>query len=264
MKFTSGFILLFLLLANVSYAQVNSSLWTTRKSDHFVVCYQDAPLEYVDQILDKAEGYYNSITEELGFTRFKDFWTWDKRTRIYLYNSRADYQKQAKQPKWSAAGTNVISKQIYCFVNMNNFFDNILPHELGHIIFREFIGFERQLPLWFDEGLVSYLEKDYRQERLLIAKKLRFTRSFMTLDELSLQNKGNMLMPDIFYAEAASIFEYLVHEGGHEKLVEFCRHLRELRKDQDWIVALNSVYGFKDLAELDNNWQSFLVKSNEN
>ncbi|MFA6350228.1 MAG: peptidase MA family metallohydrolase [Candidatus Omnitrophota bacterium] len=258
MRLITVLICLFLFSPLDSYAQANSSTWSTRKSDHFIVYYQSAPLEYVDQVLRRAEGYYNSITDDLGFTRFQDFWTWDKRTKMYFYNNRADYQKYSKQPEWSAAGTNIISREVYSFVNMDNFFDVILPHELGHIIFREFIGFERRLPLWLDEGIVSYLEKQFRAERLLIAQRLVDTKSFMPLDELVLQKKGSILMPEIFYAESASIIEFLVHKEGKEKFLEFCRHLRQLRRDQQWTDALYDVYGFRSLSEMDVKWQEFL------
>ena len=41
---------------------------------------------------------------------------------------------------------------------------SLLPHELGHIIFREFIGLESNCPSWLDEGVAMYQEKLKRKD----------------------------------------------------------------------------------------------------
>ena len=53
-----------------------NELWQVKKSTHFKVYYKSDPEHYVDEVLEKAEKYYDSITENLGFRRF-NFWTWD-------------------------------------------------------------------------------------------------------------------------------------------------------------------------------------------
>lgn len=259
MKIIKGLIILFF-LSGICHAEISTSLWNTQKSQHFIVYYQEAPLEYIDELISRAEDYYQSITEELGFTRFQDFWTWDKRAKIHLFKDKEAYLKTTNQPSWSAANVHILKREIYTYINMEDFFEIILPHELGHIIFREFIGYKRKLPLWLDEGVVSYLEKKKREERLMMARAMVKTAFFMSLEELEKVEKGSIIMPQVFYAESASIIEFFIKAYARDKFVDFCRRLRELRDDQNWSVALFEVYKFKSLSEMNGKWQEFLLQ----
>lgn len=255
-------IMAFLFLAGAAEAEIDTASWSIEKSEHFILYYKEAPIEYVKEVLDKSEKYYNSITDDIGFTRFDGFWTWDKRAKIYLFTNAQEYQKITKSPGWSGGGVNIGERRIYTFVNMKNFFDVILPHEIGHIVFREFIGNDRKVPLWMDEGVACYLEKAERPERLRIARGLVRSKLFMPLDELQEVNRLYILiMPDVFYAESASVIEFLISVYGKDKFVEFCRRLRDLRGDQGWEVALADVYKFKDISELNARWMNFLFES---
>jgi len=245
------------LLAEIS---VSASLWNTKKSEHFIVYFQDSSLSYIEELINKVESYYTSITEELGFTRFQGFWTWDNRAKIYLFKNASEYQKATNQPRWSGAQANVVTREICTYKGMEDFFNRILPHELGHIIFREFVGFKRNLPLWLDEGVVSYLEKDQKKERLAMAKILVNTAIFMPLDELGKIHRYNMLVPDFFYAEATSVVDFLIATYGKERFLEFCRRLRDLRDDQNWEIALFEIYDFKNISDVNEKWTAFLSK----
>jgi len=260
MRFILTIIILFS-LSSTSNAEISTSLWNTKKSEHFIVYSQDSSLSYIDELINKVESYYTSITEELGFTRFQGFWTWDNRAKIYLFKDALEYQKATNQPKWSGAEANVITREIYTYKGMEDFLDRILPHELGHVIFREFVGFKRNLPLWLDEGVVSYLEKGQKKERLKIVKILAKTSSFMPLDELGKVNRYNvitMTAPEFFYAEATSIIDFLISAYGKEQFLEFCRRLRDLRVDQDWKLVLFEIYDFKDIPDMNEKWVKFL------
>lgn len=240
----------------------NPSDWNTEKSDHFIVYYQKASPDHVAEILRRAEYYYNAITDDFGFTRFGDFWTWDNRARIYLYDNSSDYKKITNSPGWSGAGVNVNTREIYTFVNMENFYDTILPHEIGHIIFREFTGYKRNYPLWLEEGIACYLERGQRDERMRIARGLVRSKIFISLEDLQkIKSSDILLIPDIFYSESASVVAFLLKDYGKDKFVDFCRALRDLRDDQDWQVALKDVYKFKDLNEMNLRWTNFLYNT---
>ena len=225
------------------------------KSDHFIIYAREVPAGYLDDLVTKAEAYYQQITEQLGFTRFEGFWTWDQRAKIYLYNDRAEYQQTTKEPGWSEAGANVLTREIYTYVNMAGFFEAILPHELGHIIFREFIGFHRPLPLWLDEGIACFLEESKKPVRLLAARAIARTDRFLPLEQLTRVGKDGVSDPEVFYAEAASVFEFLLRQHGREKFVDYCRRLRD---KEPWDEALQHVYGFQSLADMNERWVAFL------
>ena len=251
-------LIIFIFLWSASCTLASKPAWNEEKSEHFIVYYRNAPLKYVKNIIKQSEKYYDSITEEMGFTRYEGFWTWDSRAKIYLFNDKKGYSKASGRSEWSAAHVDVISREIFCYLDMENLLDIILPHELGHIVFREFIGFERKLPLWLDEGVVSFLEKRKRNERLKITKGLVKTRSFMSLEDLERGRRGFVTMPGIFYAEAASIIEFLVEVYGRDKFLELCKKLSRLRNDQDWFIAFREVYKFKTISDMNRKWVGFL------
>jgi len=135
--------------------------WKEFRSSHFIIYYKNAPRDMIETINETAEYYYQEITRNLGFYRHES-WTWDKRAKIYIYRDSQDYVKTAKQMQWSHGAASAADKTIRTFPAAHGFFDSTLPHELGHIIFREFIGFNSFIPLWFDEGVAMYQEKARR------------------------------------------------------------------------------------------------------
>jgi hypothetical protein len=262
-KITASAALFFLCLGFMgrSFAEIDQASWNEKKSTHFIVYSQQASGEYVDEVIRQAEIYYNSITEELGFTRFSSFWTWENRTKIYVCDSLAEYRKRTNQPVWAASEVNVIKKEMLTFVDRDEFFDMILPHELGHIIFREFVGYRRKLPLWLDEGIASFLEKKNRNDRLMLAKLSVRMPSFMSFDQLQQTQRVNMLMPQVFYAESASIINFLFDEYGREKFFDFCHALQKSRPGQEWTEAFFGVYKFKDFTDMESKWIAYLSKT---
>jgi hypothetical protein len=94
----------------------------------------------------------------------------------------------------------------------------------------------------------------------MIARALVKISSFMDFDELQKVTRTNMFMPQVFYAEAASIIDFLLDVYGQEKFVNFCRALRELRPDQEWTAAFFGVYKFKDFNEFSDKWMEYLSK----
>ncbi|MBU1998949.1 MAG: hypothetical protein KKE64_05585, partial [Candidatus Omnitrophica bacterium] len=183
----------------------------------------------------------------------------DKRARIYIYDNQKQYQDSMHGPDWSAGLALPREKIIHTYVEAPDFFAAILPHELGHIIFREFVGFNNSaIPLWLEEGLATYQENQLNIfHQAVFGKALRENRLF-SLEELS--NFDPTSSPDqerveIYYAQAANIVEYLLKKMSRDKFVTFCRDLRER---QDFLRALSRVYSFKDLSELETDWKGYL------
>ncbi len=253
--FISGF--LCLLLYTV---QAQADEWRSEKSTHFIIYYKDASEDFVRQVADKAEGFYNRVADDLGFRRY-DFWLWDNRAKIYIHNDAGDFQKATGQPAWAAGAAIPTSKIIHTYPYAERFFDTILPHEMGHIVFREFVGFYNPaVPLWLDEGVASYQE-DFRSAwaKELLRRAMR-DNSLMSLNELS--NMNPHLTQDaeavnLFYAESVSIINYLIKEFGKDSFVSFCQTLRD-KKNLEKAIA--STYPIETLGELNERWQKHLSK----
>ena len=239
-------------------AEVTASYWQTEKSQHFIVYYQDAPSGFVSEVISKAEEYYNSIVDELGYRRF-DFWSWDNRAKIYLYKNGDDFRADTQRAAWTAAVVSVSGRIIKTFVGQQYFFDSLLPHEMTHIIFREFIGERTLLPLWIDEGVASSQEKSSLNTRMQIAKDLVAKGQYVSLDKLSGLGyaEANSISHSVFYSEAASVIVFLIRTQGKDRFLDFSRRLRD---GVDWRSALLKAYNFSSLQDLENAWKEFMLK----
>lgn len=236
--------------------------WNLSKSTHFIVYYKSAQENFVSNIIDSAEGYYNKIADNLGFRRF-NFWTWDERGKIYIFDDAASYQAETGQPAWSAGCAFSKEKTIYTYLFAKNFIDVLFAHELGHIIFREFVGFNNTaVPLWLDEGVASYQEKSRLAISYRIVSAARKNGGFMNLEQLSAFVPAMASDTDavhIFYAESVVLVDYLIKKFGSDQFASFCQIIRD---KMDFMRAIRSVYGFNTMSEFDQAWQRYLSKYN--
>ena len=135
---------------------------------------------------------------------------------------------------------------------------SILPHEMAHIIFREFIGLSIRLPLWLDEGVACSQEKVYLSERLQVAKHLVKSKMYIPIKSLSEISDYNLVVPKVFYAEAASLIVFLLEGYGQEKFLDFSRRLRD--DNEGWRETLLGAYRFSDIEDLESQWHEYIKK----
>lgn len=255
MRMITSVLLIFTSLIMPVSAQVTSSFWQAKKSQHFIVYYQEAPVSFVDELTYKAEDYYNSIMEELGFRRF-DFWSWDNRAKVYLFNNSHDYLDETHSVAWSGAQVSIKNRVIKTFIGQEFFLDSMLPHEMAHIIFREFIGLNINLPLWIDEGVACSQEKNSLALRMQTAKVLVKKNSYLKFDKLSELHDSSSIQPDVFYSESASIIVFLLTKYDKESFLNFSRKLRD---GIEWKKAIFDSYHFTSLEEFEAAWKDFLL-----
>lgn len=234
--------------------------WRVYKSRHFLVFYDQAPEDFIRSTAEYAEGYYDRIAQELGFMRF-DFWLWDNRARIYIHNSALEYQYATGNPSWSGGAASASDKVIHTYVHAENFVHTILPHEMGHIIFREFVGaYNPAVPLWLEEGVASYQEKaKYAGARSAVKQAQLGGRQ---IDLYQLSSAGSLFLLDehsayLFYAQAFTIVDFLIQEYGADRFVYFCQNLRD---KQNMDRALSSAYPLNGLAGLQEAWRKWIKK----
>ncbi len=247
-------------VACVCFGAQDEVKWNSEKSTHFIIYYKKAPPEFIKQLTEKCEEYYNKIADNLGFMRF-NFWLWDNRAKVYIYDDAKDYQDSTGYPGWSGGCAIASQKKIQTFPYAHNFFDTILPHEMGHIVFREFVGYDNHaVPLWLEEGVATYQE-DYKRSMSGWAVKEAIRKgNFMDLEKLNsfspkLEKDDSKV--SLFYSESVSVVDYLIKEFGKDKFVLFCQNLRDKK---NFTRAVASTYPFSNIKELDSAWQRYLNK----
>lgn len=231
------------------------------KGTHFIVYYtKDVPRDFVNTVMEYSERYYDDLTDKLGFRRF-DYWTWDNRAKIYIYPDQETYVKDSGQPAWSGGVAFYDKKTIWTFPRAAGFFDSLLPHEIGHIVFREVIG-GKSVPLWLEEGVAQYLEQAKRFGSEKIVLKAMGNNTLIPLQQLSLINVSNLKQDsqdkevELFYAEAVNIVSYLIEKFGSGAFNDFCRNIRDGKSFDD---ALSFAYfDIRSSADLAEFWENYL------
>jgi hypothetical protein len=231
-----------------------------KKSTHFIVYYKKGvDVDFISDIIDSAENYYNEIANTLGYHRY-NFWLWDERAKIYIFADKNTYLKETKQPEWSGGCAFYQQKTLWTYPHAIGFFDSILPHELGHIIFREFVGFSNNIPLWFEEGVASYQEKSKRYAAKMMVKESIAKKKLFTMEELSNvkspQDIITMEAADLFYAEAVSIVYFLINKFDQYRFAALCKNLRE---DMEFDEAIDEAYfSVENSQDLYKQWIRYI------
>lgn len=238
--------------------------WQERKGKHFVVYYRNSR-NFADKVLYQAEKHYKRITRDLGHTKHDDFWLWDKRVRIYLYADRKEFMQNTGAPAWAAGKADYQKHTIYGVEQSQAFLDSVLPHEMGHLVFRDFIGFEADAPLWLDEGVAQWQDTSNRSRAMSAAARLKENNALMpvsvltALDIRGVNETGRAVQ---FYAQAVSLVGFMIQKYGTGRFTQFCRKLRD---GNDLDDALKFAYSgrISDTSDLERQWFESLGGDNE-
>jgi len=256
--------------------------WQELKSEHFIV-YFIGDEKFAQEVLDKAEVYYQRIAYELGYPRYSNFWTWDRRVKIYIYKEKDEFLKVTSQPNWSEGMADYAKKQIVSYAWAKGFVESLLPHEMAHLIFRDFVGFKGEVPLWLDEGVAQWAEeqkrKDYKAMSKYYLKKetLLALDVMMTLDIRQVKENdkihmrlihskdgqegvlflGGEELVNVYYLQAVSIVGFLIEKYGSDSFAVFCRQLRDGKCLEESLRFAYPLY-IRSLKELQERWVTYL------
>ena len=150
---------------------------------------------------------------------------------------------------------------MYSFLGDTTFLTGTLPHELAHIVFREFVGFHNpQVPRWLDEGVARYAELDRRDESLAWMRTWVVQGTFFSLSDLNRLRVGHAAAANVqlFYTQAATLVHFFISYYGPRRFIDFCSALRDGATVEQ---ALSSATGsqLRSLDDLEVAWQRFLV-----
>jgi len=231
--------------------------WSELKGKHFIVYYVGSK-KFASEVLEKSEKLYGTITKRLGFTRYGNFWLWDDRARIWIYATRKDFADAESAPLWAAGKASVKTREIKAFETNADFCESVLPHELSHLIFREFTGLGSDVPLWLDEGVAQLQEKDRKASTALL-KDAGLKGSLIPLAKLALIKPEQLegMGPAVFYAESLSVVEFIVDKYGSVNFRKFCGLLKSGKSVND---ALRFTYpgSIRSIDALEKAWLKHL------
>lgn len=257
--------------------------WRESKGGHFVV-YYGKDESFAGEVLNKAEAYYRNIASGLGYAKYSEFWIWDNRAKIYIYPDHESYLKATGQPAWSHGLADYKKKEIVSYVWSEGFVESLLPHEMAHLIFRDFVRFAGQVPTWMDEGVAQWAEESKRDYMIGLVKDLLNNdflitiKDMMKIDLKYIKEKDVLYTREIitktggsgvvfltgdklikaYYVEGFSIVSFLITKYGSIRFAQLCRELRDGKMLED---ALKASYPnqISNLKELQSEWISYII-----
>ncbi|HCD37891.1 MAG TPA: hypothetical protein DEQ77_04055 [Candidatus Omnitrophica bacterium] len=257
--------------------EASAQNWQELKSEHFIV-YFEQDENFAKEVSYKAEVYYQRIASDLGYARYSNFWTWDNRVKIYIYKEKESFLKATNQPTWSEGMADYRNKQIVSYGWSKGFVESLLPHEMAHLIFRDFVGFKGEVPLWLDEGVAQWAEEAKRREYKQLAKQYLRQNTLLSLDDMMRVDIRNVKEVDkvhvrsiikkdgerlflfiggeslvtLYYLESVTLIGFLMDKYGSVSFVDFCRQLRDGKSLQDALGAAYSTYSIRTLQDLED------------
>ncbi len=174
-------------------------------------------------------------------------------------------------------------KRIISYAWSTGFLEHLLPHEMAHLVFRDFVGFKGEVPVWLDEGVAQWAETPKREQIKAIGKYLLSTGTLLSVTDMmgldirniaenstvrihSIRNAAGerqMLAlsgPEAvktYYIQAVSLVGFLIERFGTYSFTDFCRQLRDGKRLDE---ALRSAYS-TSLAgpeELEKAWLNYI------
>jgi hypothetical protein len=281
--------LLFLFFIDLAFTGGSVSLdWKELRGDHFLIYFLKGHEDFAKEVLHRAEKDYIRIARYLGYSRYSNFWTWENRVKIYIYPNQRLYLKSTGAPQWTAGLADYAKKEIAAFVWSEGFLDALLPHEITHLMFRDFLdfpasGLRKEVPLWLEEGVAQWSEVSRRPARKRVAKELFRKKQIFSLkdmtevDIMGIKGDGKMSAASAFskngttsrlvfkeeefikqyYLQAFSVVGYLIERFGTDLFSQFCRGLRD-GKSLDEALGASYPRVITDIEDLEKEWLAYL------
>lgn len=229
--------------------------WKEEAGTHFIA-YHETNAVFAERVLRTAEAYYVTISRKLGFPRYENFWLWENRCRLYIYENRSRYLHFTRQPLWSDGFADYDKRYIASHEEAQEFENVLLPHELTHLLFRDFIGKNNyRIPRWIEEGVaVSQEEPKLDQFEALVKHAIAQGRYIPVslLSHVQLVGQSDPAAIQLFYAEAQSVVRFLM-EGAGDRFLRFCVDLRD-GKSMEEALRRNYRQSFSSLDDLERKW----------
>ncbi len=236
--------------------------WKELRGDHFIIFYLKND-KFAADVLRKAEGYYKQIAADLGYQRYSDFWQWENRVKIYLYATQEEFLKATGRQNWSHGMADYDAKEIRSYMWKEGFVESLLPHEITHLVFRDYVGFKGEIPLWLDEGVAEWEELPKRAVakqamRTFLAEGRKYP--LRDLTQIDIRNVKIELAVRLFYVQSVSLVDFLISKYGADRFIAFCRQLRD-GKTLDEALKFSYPDRFRSLNELEEQWIKYVSEA---
>lgn len=249
-----------LVMASISETTVISDGANAVRTAHFVVTHQES-LDLAREVAAKAEAARRSSIQKWFGGRDAG---WQPPCEIHLHRTGHAYSQATGIPETVPGvtsiqrdGARIISMRIDVHGEADDLLEAIIPHEVAHLVVACGFG-EQRAPLWISEAMCILCEpRAHVDRRLRDLNGYRRAGLLLPVDQLmgSGQPRDGRHLP-VYYAQAASVVDWLVTEKGCGDFTQFVR----TGAAEGYEKALIKHYGLT-FAELESRWrkQTFRV-----
>ena len=128
------------------------------------------------------------------------------------------------------------------------------------MIVSDFISNAQAVPIWLDEGVAQFHEKDKReiahQMMKILVRKRQYV-SFEFLNKWDIRREKDSNKVKIFYAQSLSIVDFMIKQYGKNAFRKFFRNLRDGKSLEE---SLKNAYSqkIKNLSNLEDKWVQYI------
>jgi Tol biopolymer transport system component len=223
--------------------------WRYLQSEHFDVYFYDGGYELARFTAEEAESAYVKIKDQFKY-EIKD------RVALVVYKSHNHFQQTNVVYEYMEEGIGGVTelyknRVVVPYEGSYSQFRHVIHHELVHAVMNDMLyggsvqslvsGSVTQVPLWFSEGLAEYAALHWDTRLDMVVRDATLTGYLPPIDFLD-------YMP---YQGGASVFRYIAHKYGDEKISEIINKIRGSFRFQN---AFQSALGI-DFKDLTDEWQ---------
>jgi len=202
--------------------------WKHRKSEHFLVFYQDNARGRV--MTEKAEFFFNKIASDLGALQDISE-ALEKRIDIYVVDTEEqwDFVLQGKYlPDTPNGFSKIYKKELFIYVEHDYDVEFVLPHELSHIILRTYADIkydkEAAIPLWLYEGFSNFQGNviNLSVAEQLLQRSIKHNNHIPLKELLVINNYPRSIdKKTLFYTQATKLIQFIYLNFGRTRFLEF-------------------------------------------
>ncbi len=233
--------------------------WIDLETANCVVYYKNT--KYAKTVAKRVEETLERVTEQLQY----DDLDWHKdKCKVFVFDDATTWKEFVKESgvasEWADGFAYGPLREVYMHAgDPDGMLNRVLPHELTHIIHREYARDDAYLPLWLLEGLACYNEFSGKETRFGLVKRALASGRMIPLGSLAAFRaypRGDAV--NLFYAESLMLVEFIMDRFGHEGLV---RLHKKLRKVEEFDKLVKRTFKM-DVEEFERQWLDY-IKTNE-
>ena len=231
--------------------------WIDLETANCIVYYKNT--EYAKIVAKRVEDTLRRVTEQLEYTRLD--WHRDK-CKVFVFDDAKAWAQFVKESgtttEWACGFAYGPLREVYMHAGDPEYMlDEVLPHELTHVIHHEYADEDAHLPLWLLEGLACYNEFGGKERRIGRVKSALASDKLIPLEHLTAFRsypRGDDEAVSLFYAESLVLVEFIMERFGHKGLV---RLHKKLERVDEFDKVVKRAFRM-DVEEFERQWLDYI------